>query len=195
MRPALKHVTLSAKSNFYERTCHMFPISKCRGDWDLSLCTFWVPVHFLSICIKRTTTQCQTSIISAGETRFFFRKSPLRSGSPYASTKKWWDLNLSLLYLLILGTYGKFARRNNFLALGVCFPQPWLLECWPQVCRVKITFILLPTNRFVSTTTNLMKCLANWIPLRIRVCSRNTQTHLKVLMSVDICSNRCAMNC
>ena len=33
-------------------------------------------------------------------------------------------LDLSLLYILILGTYNKFARKNNFLALGVCFPQP-----------------------------------------------------------------------
>jgi len=30
----------------------------------------------------------------------------------------------SLLYILISGTYSKFARENNFLALGVCFPQP-----------------------------------------------------------------------
>jgi len=34
------------------------------------------------------------------------------------------DLDLSLLYILIFGTYSKFARKNNFLALGVCFPQP-----------------------------------------------------------------------
>jgi len=37
----------------------------------------------------------------------------------------------------------------------------------------------LPTNRFVSTTKNSMKCVVNWIPLRIRIRSRNTQTHLK----------------
>jgi len=34
------------------------------------------------------------------------------------------DLYLSLLYILILGTYSKFARKNSFLALGVCFLQP-----------------------------------------------------------------------
>jgi len=32
-------------------------------------------------------------------------------------------LDLGLLYILILRTYSKFARKNNFLALGVCFPQ------------------------------------------------------------------------
>jgi len=55
-----------------------------------------------------------------------------------------------------------------------------MLERWPQVCRVKITFTLLPTNCFVSTTINLIKCLVNKIPLRIRVRSRNTQPHLNM---------------
>ena len=34
------------------------------------------------------------------------------------------DLDLSLLHIFTLGTYSKFARKNNFPALGVCFPQP-----------------------------------------------------------------------
>jgi len=53
-----------------------------------------------------------------------------------------------------------------------------MLEHWLQVCRVKITFRLLLKNSFVSTTMNSMNCLVNWIPLTIRVCSRNTQPHL-----------------
>ena len=32
------------------------------------------------------------------------------------------DLDLSLLYILILGTYNKFARQINFSALGVYCP-------------------------------------------------------------------------
>ena len=32
------------------------------------------------------------------------------------------DLDPSLLYILILGTYSKFARKINFLALGVYCP-------------------------------------------------------------------------
>ena len=55
----------------------------------------------------------------------FFRKSPLRSSFlfvPQTCT----DLDFSLLYILTVGTYSKFARENNFPALGVCsgFPQP-----------------------------------------------------------------------
>jgi len=54
-----------------------------------------------------------------------------------------------------------------------------LLERWPQVCRVKVTFTKLLTNRFVSTTKISMNYVVNWIPLRIRVRSRKTQPHLK----------------
>ena len=54
-----------------------------------------------------------------------------------------------------------------------------MLEGWPHVCCVKIAFTLLSTNRVVSTTTNSMQCVVNWIPLRICVHSRNTQPHLK----------------
>jgi len=38
--------------------------------------------------------------------------------------------------------------------------------------------IKLLTNRFASTTKKSMKCVVNWIPLRIRVRSRNTQPTL-----------------
>ena len=88
-------------------------------------------------------------------------------------------LDLGLLYILTFGTYSKFARKNNFLALGVCFPHLCSSRRWPQDYRVKITFRKLPANRFVSTTKRSMKYVVNWIPLRIRVRSRNTQPHLK----------------
>ena len=39
-------------------------------------------------------------------------------------------------------------------------------------------------NRNSSTTKISMKCIVNWIPLRIRVRSRNTQPHLKSQESV-----------
>ena len=66
-------------------------------------------------------------------------------------------------------------------------PSAWrllfavLLERWPQVCRVKITFTKLLTNRFVSTTKISMKCVVNWIQLKIRVQSRYTQPHFKII--------------
>ena len=65
------------------------------------------------------TTSQKKRVLPAGKigiwhcTAFLFSKVP----------EKCTDLDLSLLYILTLGTYSKFARNNNFLALGVCFPQ------------------------------------------------------------------------
>ena len=89
------------------------------------------------------------------------------------------DLDLTIIYNLIVGTYTRFEWDNKLLALGVYFPQPCSMPCWPHVSRIQVTFGLLPTNLFVSTRTNSMKCLVNWISLRICVRSRNTQPYLK----------------
>jgi len=61
-----------------------------------------------------------------------------------------------------------------------------LLDRWPQVCRVKITCTKVPTDHFVSTTKNSMRCVVNWIPLRIRVRSRNTQPHLNFETNIKL---------
>ena len=149
----------------------MFIISKCTGDLDLGLCT----TSGLALEEpKRNGRFRKKKHVSTQEKSDF----AMTLGSKVQ--KLCTDIDLSLLYILILGTYSKFARKNNFLALGVCFPA--LLERWPQVCRVKITFTKLLTNRFVSTTKKSMKCVLNWIPLRIRVRSRNTQPHLKLIL-------------
>ena len=58
-------------------------------------------------------------------------------------------------------------------------------ERWPQVCRVKITFKLILTICLVSTTTNSMKYLVNWIPLNTHVRSENTQPCLQGWPSRD----------
>ena len=55
------------------------------------------------------------------------------------------------------------ARKQNASARRLLATD--ILERWPHICRVKITFALLPTNSSVSTTMNSMKCLVNWIPL------------------------------
>jgi len=90
------------------------------------------------------------------------------------------DLDLSFFYILFVTTYTKFGWENKMPLLGVCLPQPQAARVLAAGCRVKITFTLWPTNCFVSTTTNSIKCVVNWNPLRFRVRSRNTQPHLKV---------------
>ena len=65
---------------FSERICYMFLISKCRGDRDLGLCTTSVPA-------KREAQRNRKIRFFLRRNTFFFRKSPLRIGSPNASTE------------------------------------------------------------------------------------------------------------
>jgi len=109
-----------ALGNYYPvRICYMFLMSKCKGDWDLGRCTFWV-------FAKRET-------LHHAKFRFFLRsKQVFLTRRHFAAVlssqipKKCADLGLSdgLLCSLTLWTFSKFARENKFLALGVCFPQP-----------------------------------------------------------------------
>ena len=134
-------------------------------------------MHNFGACEKGTAVQCQIPIFPAGETRFFmevaivqrssFRKYP-KSAQPYVSVS-------SIFYTI--GTYSKFTRKNDFLAPSVCFPQP-CSSAGRRFAASKTTFTKLPTNLFVSTTTKSLKYVVNWIPLRMRVRSRNTQAHL-----------------
>ena len=109
---------------------------------------------------------------------FFPRKSPLRCGSPNASPKvvhrprSQSPLHFDNRSIWQIRSKKSFPSARRLLSAA-------LLERWPHVCRVKTTFIVLPTNRFVSTSINSMKYVVNWIPLRICVRSRNTQPHLK----------------
>jgi len=89
--------------------------------------------------------------------------------------KLYTDLDLSLFYILILGTYSKFARKNIFQALGVCFPQP-CSSAGRRFAASRSHLQYYRQNCFVFTTKISRKCVVNWIPLRIRTRSRNAQS-------------------
>ena len=97
---------------FSERICYMFQKSKCRGDRDLGL---YIP----SFLAAEAKSEKKTSF-DMGKIGFCRCAAVVHTQVLQLCTA----LDLSLLYILILGTYSKFARKNNFLALGVCFPQP-----------------------------------------------------------------------
>jgi len=91
--------------------------------------------------------------------------------------KKCIDLDLSLLYILVIGTYSRFARKNKFLALGICFSQP---SSSTGRRFAESGSSLQYYRRIVSFPQKIsMKYVVNWIRLRICVRSRNTQPHLK----------------
>jgi len=63
---------------FFERIYYMFLISRCRGDWDLGLCTS----SGLSFVESQRYGKIRFFLC---RNTFFSRKSPLRCGSPNAS--------------------------------------------------------------------------------------------------------------
>jgi len=105
------------RNHFSGRNCYMFKVSKCKGDSDLGLCT----TSGLAFGEPQRNDKIQFSCV---ETRFFPASRHCASVLQTQVPKLCTDLDLSLLYILILGTCSKFTRKNNFLALGVCFPQP-----------------------------------------------------------------------
>jgi len=160
---------------FYEKIWYIFLndwccfqhesiISKCRGDWDLCMCSVWV----LSKREPLRSDDFQKKTCFAHTKN---RNLTLRSGSLSQVPTKCTNLDFSLLYILISKTYGKFARKNKFLALGVHF-----LQTWTRAGRDH--FYITTDESFRFHNKNSMKCLVNWIPLRIFVRSRNTQPHL-----------------
>ena len=97
------------ENKFSETICYIFLITKCRGDSDLGRCTFWVLVKRKPLYNAKFWF-----FLRAKHVFFLFLKVP----------KKYTDQDLSLVYILILGKCSRLARKNNFLALGVWFPQP-----------------------------------------------------------------------
>jgi len=81
-------------------------------------------VHNFGTCVWRTAAQWrlpEEKVFGHNKNRIL----PLRWSFLVLQLKLCTDIDLILLYVLILGTYSKCARKNNFPALGVCFPQPW----------------------------------------------------------------------
>ena len=92
---------------FSERNCHMFPISECRGDQDLGLCTTSVLAFGEP---QRNGKIRKKKCFDVGKIRFCRCGAVLQTQVPKLCT----DLALILLYILILGTYSKFARKIIF---------------------------------------------------------------------------------
>jgi len=99
------------------RICYMFLISECRGDWDPGLYTtsglaFGEPQRSGDFW-KKNVFGCRKN-----------QNVSLRCGSPNASTEVVHrPSSRSPLHFDFKKTYSKFARKNNFRSLGVCFPQ------------------------------------------------------------------------
>ena len=67
------------------------------------------------------------------------------------------DLDLGLLYILILGTYSKSGK---YFPSARCLLSTALLEHWPQVCRAKINVYKTTDEsfRFHNKNFDEMRC-------------------------------------
>ena len=100
---------------FCVRICYMFLKSKCRGDWDLGLCT----TSGLAFGeLQRSGDLRKKTCFDAGKIGFCHCAAVLETQVPKLCT----DLDLSLVWIFTLRTYSKFAWKLYFLALGVYCP-------------------------------------------------------------------------
>ena len=79
------------------------------------------------------------SDFSCVETRFFSGSHHCAAVHQTQVPKLCTDLDLGLLYILISGTYCKFARENNFLAFAFCSPARAMAAGLPRQNHVQKT--------------------------------------------------------
>ena len=160
---------------YLERICHVFLISKCRGLRSRSL-------HILCTCEKRTAAQCQIQILPAGETSFSLNLAK-RSGSLFASTQKVNRFKYQSPLHFDIGNIWQICLENNSPSARCLLPAD-MHERWPHRLPRQDHIYITNDELFRFHKKNSIKCIVNWVPLRVRVRSRNTQPHL------HICSSR-----
>jgi len=99
---------------------------------------------------KENRCAMPNSDFSCGRNTFLFESRHCTAVLFSQVPKKCTDLDLILLYILTSGTFSKFTRQNDFLAPGVCFPQP---------CSALAAG--LPRQDHVYKTTDELFCLHN----------------------------------
>jgi len=140
---------------FPVRIFYILLISKCRGESNGNLC--------IGTCKKNAAAQCRLPTNLGAE--YFQKMESWHCAAVFSLQvpKSCTDLHSTLLYIWMRGNYSKFVRKHEILALGVCSLQPCPNAVHgfaaPRSC---LTYLL--TIFFVSTMTNMMKCLVNWIP-------------------------------
>jgi len=143
----------------------MFSLSKCKEDphrLSLGLCTFWVLVY--EEPLRNGKLRCFLL-----QNTFFFACCHCAAFLHTQVLKTCTDLDLAFLYILTWGAHHYVLLISKCLGFFCPGAQRLLpadvLERLTHICYVNITFTLLPTNCFISTTTNSMECLAQTRPL------------------------------
>ena len=113
MAAGSKHQALALASYVSERIWCMFPVPKCRREWNLGLCSF-------SILAKSLECSCAVKAhdkFGGWRNAFCNRKSPPSSRILFANLKvSHKPGDVTFLYILTLGTFTKIAWKNEKLA-------------------------------------------------------------------------------
>jgi len=105
--------------HFSVRICHVFPTSKCRGEQEPGLCIFWVLVYGEPLRIGDFRKKKRVWPHGKSESAIWLH-GKLESVRPLGlCTQRLWVSST----FLIRGIFTKFAWKNSFLALSVCFAQ------------------------------------------------------------------------
>jgi len=106
---------------FSMRNCYMFFASTCRRELDLGWHQQQQLRYVHKECRCGEATSDYKTCLATKFVGFCQCAGVFCLQVPTLCT----DLDATLLYILILGTHGKFARQNIMLALGVCLLQPY----------------------------------------------------------------------
>jgi len=85
---------------------------------EIEVCTWLRDLQKECCCAVANSDEC------CGQTRLKIRSWQCASAFALQVPKSCTDLHPTILYISIQGTYSKFVRKNQMLALGVWLPQP-----------------------------------------------------------------------
>jgi len=162
----------------------MFLKSTCRGKSDSGVC-------MTSVLAKRMRLHSADLLFQNMFGRRIRWKSAQRSRILFASTAVMHTPDPAILYISILRTYTTF-RKNQMLALSVCFPQPCSSngQSLPRQDHVWTT-----TEQLVRFHTDEFDDMfVNWIPANLHVRSNQTHPYFNTQETVPDQRNMCSQN-
>jgi len=130
--------------------CYMFPLSQCRGEWDLGLHTFMVLEKRMQVLVK-SIAQCRLLIKTTCLAAKLVEGRHCTAAFCVQTLDKCTDLGLTVLKIWTSGTYTKFVRENRILSLST--ESASRSHAWPQVSRYS-DHIRITTDKLVRFQKN-----------------------------------------
>ena len=140
----------------------MFLISICRVDGD--------SVHKRLENRTAMATSGKKTCFDAGKIGFCNCAADLKTKVKKLCT----DTDLGLHYILLLGKYSKFARKNNFRALGVCSHSPARARAAGLPCHFWYSSKWTWRIFFLTSFSNSWMPMHGLVPFQTMIPSKST---------------------